>query len=190
LVRDFYIEHRAQTPLFPELPREFLKYLQEKRQEREGDLPFMLELAHYEWAELALSLDENDIDDVEADPDGDLIQGVPVLSPLVWQLSYQFPVHRISPKYQPSEPPEEATHLLVYRDREDQVKFMKLNAVSALLVQFLKDDQERTGHDLLNEIAKAMKHPKPEIVMEGGTKLLQDFLQRDVILGTRPALTE
>ena len=75
-------------------------------------------------------------------------------------------------------------------DREDQVKFMKLNAVSALLVQFLKDDQERTGHDLLNEIAKAMNHPKPEIVLEGGTKLLQDFLQRDVILGTRPALTK
>jgi len=186
LVRDFYIEHRARTPLFPELPREFLQYL-ENRKERENDLPFMLELAHYEWAELALSLDENEIDEVEADRSGDLVEGIPVLSPLVWQLSYRFPVHRISPKYQPDEAPEEATHLLVYRNREDEIKFMQLNAVSALLIQFMKDDQRRTGHDLLNEIAVTLNHPNPEAVMEGGKKLLQDLLNRDVILGSLPA---
>ena len=189
LVRDFYVEHRARTPLFPELPREFLHYVQDHRQGREGDPPFLLELAHYEWVEHALSMDEHEIDDVEADPGGDLLHGIPVLSPLAWPLNYSFPVHRISPGFQPKKAPAEATHLLVYRDREYTVKFMQLNDVSALLLQFLKDEQDRSGHDLLNEIILSLKHPQPEVVIEGGKLLLQDLLERDVLLGTRPGPT-
>ena len=63
---------------------------------------------------------------------------------------------------------------------------MKLNVVSALLMQLLKDETDRTGHDLLNEIIRALNHPKPEVVFEGGKKLLQDLFEREVILGTRP----
>ncbi len=185
LVRDFYIEHRARTPMFPELPREFLQYIQDKRQNRDGDLPFLLELAHYEWVEQALSLDENEIDEIPADPEGDLLSGVPVLSPLAWPLSYRFPVHKIRQDFQPTEAPEEATHLLVYRNREYQVKFMQLNAVSALLLQLLKDEQPRSGHDLLQEIASSMNHSKPEVVIAGGVSLLKDLFERDVILGTQ-----
>ena len=131
-------------------------------------------------------MDEHEIDDVAADPDGDLLEGIPVLSPLAWPLSYTFPVHRISPAFQPREAPDEATHLLVFRDRNYKVKFMQLNAVSALLLQFLKEEQDRTGHDLLNEIVHSLKHPNPEVVIAGGKKLLQDFRERNVILGTRP----
>ena len=186
LVRDFYVEHRARTPLFPELPREFLQYLQEGRTKREDDPPFMLELAHYEWVETALSLDEAELDDVEADPDGDLLTGVPVMSPLAWPLSYRFPVHEIRPDNRPEHPPEQATHLLVYRDRRDEVHFMHLNAVSSLLVQMLKEDQDSNGHEILNDIAARLQHPKPEVVIDGGAKLLADLRARDVILGTRP----
>jgi len=58
LCREFFTSYRCHTPLFPEIPREFLKYLQDHRQDHQDDPPFMLELAHYEWVELALSLDE------------------------------------------------------------------------------------------------------------------------------------
>lgn len=189
LVRDFYIEHRARTPLFPELPREFLQYLQDQRQARAGDPPFMLELAHYEWVELALSLDERELDDVEADPEGDLLAGVPVLSPLAWPLSYQFPVHRIGPDFQPTEAPPEATHLLVYRRRDDQVKFMQLNPVSALLLQMLQENSGQPGLELLNEIARQLAHPKPQVVIDGGKALLADLAEREVVLGASPAAT-
>lgn len=184
MVRDFYIEHRARTPLFPELPREFLQYIQEKRQAREDDPPFLLELAHYEWVEGALGMEDAEIDDTPADPDGDLLSGVPVLSALAWPLSYQFPVHRIGPKFRPQEPPEKATHLLVYRNRADEVKFMQLNAVSALLMQILKEGKGLTGQEILNDIAAQLNHPKPEVVIEGGRQLLADLKNRDVILGT------
>jgi hypothetical protein len=100
LCREFYRDYRCHTPLFPELPREFLQYLQDHRQDHEGDPPFMLELAHYEWVELALSLDEADIDTIEVDPEGDLLHGIPVLSPLAWPLSYRYPVHHIRADFQ------------------------------------------------------------------------------------------
>lgn len=186
LVRDFYAEHRCQTPLFPEVAREFLRYLQDLRGVRAGDLPFMLEIAHYEWVELALSIDERELADVPADPRGDLLEGRPVLSPLAWALSYRYPVHRIGPTFQPGEPPADATHLLVYRNRQDEVKFMTLNEVTRLLLGLLGDDTGATGQELLRRVAAAIGHPRPGRVVEAGAAVFQDLLERDVILGTRP----
>lgn len=109
LIRDFYTVHRCHTPLFPEIPREFLQYLQARQDRDTDDAPFLLELAHYEWVEIALDQDERELDDVPADRDGDFLQGVPVLSPLAWPLAYQYPVHRIRPDFslwnRPNNPP-------------------------------------------------------------------------------------
>ena len=91
LVRDFLREHQCHTPLFPEFGREFLRYVEARQEQNRGDPPFLLELAHYEWAELALTLDENNIDDVPHDPNGDPLTGVPVMSPLACVLAYRFP---------------------------------------------------------------------------------------------------
>ena len=186
LCRDFYAEFRCHTPLFPEIPREFLRYLQDHRQNNEGDPPFMLELAHYEWVELALSLDEAEIDDIETNPDGDLLNGVPVLSPLAWPLSYQYPVHQIRADYQPESAPPDASHLLVWRQQDFSIKFMQLNEVSLLLLQKMKEEPARTGVELLTTIAKDIAHPKPAMVIEGGKTLLNEMKEKQVILGTRP----
>ena len=185
LIRAFYAEHRCLTPLFPELAKEFLRYLQDGRGVREGDPPFLLELAHYEWVELALTLDEREPDDVAADPDGDLLGGRPVLSPLTWTLSYRYPVHRIQRDFQPAEPPEQATHLLVYRDRESQVRFLLLNDVTRLLLDRLQGQFDSSGKASLQEVARAIRHPQPERVVDAGAAVLADLRKRDVILGTR-----
>lgn len=101
LVRSFYARHRSQTPLFPEIAREFIRFLETRT--GEGDPPWLRELAHYEWVELALQI----ADDATPphDPRGDLLADVPVVSPFVWALAYQWPVHRIGPDFQPDLPP-------------------------------------------------------------------------------------
>jgi hypothetical protein len=188
LIREFYTEHRAHTPLFPELPKEFLRYVQEQRRDRAGDPPFLLELAHYEWVELALSLDTHDPGEVNADPAGDLLQGIPVLSPLAWPLAYTFPVHRIGPEFQPQHPPAEPTRLLAWRNRSDQVKFMEINPVTWLLLEKLQgalENEQGSGLDILRAIAGEIGHADPQQVIEHGKQLLQDLFQRDVILGAR-----
>lgn len=185
LVRDFYAEHRCQTPLFPEVAKEFLRYLQDGREHRDGDPAFLLELAHYEWVELALSLDQREPDDQDADPDGDVLEGIPVLSPLAWPLSYRFPVHRIKPGFQPKEPPEEPSHILVYRNRSSDVRFMKLNLVTRTLIDLLKENRLATGLELLEQIADRLDHPEPDRVLAAGRNLLQELRQKEIILGTR-----
>lgn len=191
LIRDFYYDHRCQTPMFPELSREFLRYLQESRTQREDDYLFMIELAHYEWVEHALKIEVTEIDSVEADPTGNLLDHSPVLSPLAWPLSYNFPVQRICKDYIPTEPPEEPTHLLVYRRRNDRVRFMKINAVSRLLLDQLQanpgSSSRPSGRDMLRAVASAIGRQDPDDLNAVGEQLMAGWMDKDIILGTRPA---
>lgn len=186
LMRDYFARHQAHTPLFLQMPQEFLRYLEEERGERDGDYPFLWELAHYEWVELALSVDTREPDEAPADPDGDLLAGVPVLSPLAWPLAYRFPVHRIGPELLPEAPPEQPTYLVVYRDRADAVGFLEVNPVTARLLELLQGEAPPTGRAALEDIAAALAHPQPEVVVEGGLAILRDLRAKDIVLGTRP----
>ncbi|MCZ6560555.1 MAG: putative DNA-binding domain-containing protein [Gammaproteobacteria bacterium] len=186
LVRQYFSTHRSQTPYFLEVPKDFLGYLQNEHKATGDDLPFMNELAHYEWVELALQIDTREFDLSDIDPDGDLSAGRPVLSPLAWVLAYAYPVHRISPTNQPQSPAEQGTFLVVYRDRDDKVGFMEINAVTARLLELLQDDTNTgTGGELLAQIAGEIKHPDPQVVSDGGENILADLHHKDIILGTK-----
>ncbi|MFY9973562.1 MAG: putative DNA-binding domain-containing protein [Chromatiaceae bacterium] len=185
LVRDFFIRHRARTPLFTELAQEFLDFIQNQRAAEPSDPPFLLELAHYEWVELALMISVDEPDPTGLDPNGDLLAGPPALSPLAWPLSYRFPVHRIGPDHQPQEPPAEPTHLVVYRNRAERVEFLEINAVTQRLLQLLAQETAQSGRAHLERIAAELRHPDPTQVITFGAGLLDDLRARGIILGTR-----
>ena len=185
MVRDFMIRHRSETPFFTEVGLEFLEYLQQEREPEHGDLPFMLELAHYEYVELAVAISDADAQLADYDPNGDLLQGRPLVGPTVWNLTYQWPVHNIGPNHLPEKMPQEPTHLVVYRDRQDAVHFLQINAVTQRLLALARENPSRSGLDLLNTIAAELSHPEPERVITAGAVLLDDLRQRNVILGTR-----
>ena len=180
MARDFYARHQCHSPLFLEIPREFLNYLQQERSDRADDLPFLRELAHYEWVELALSVAEADF----TASGGDLLDAIPVVSTLAWPLSYRYPVHKISPEFIPATPGEQTTYLLVYRDPDDEVGFMELNPVSARLLALLQEDTNLSGRQALQQIAAELQHPNPEVVIAGGRQILQEWQQRGIVLGT------
>ena len=184
VIKDYFANHRAETPLFPEMPAEFLAYLQNTRQPESNDPPFMLELAHYEWMELAAVGEESEIDWSNINPDGDLLNEHPVISPLAWILNYRFPVHRICSDYQPTEAPDQPSSIVVYRDLEDEVGFIEINTITALLMQRLQQDTALTGSDALLSIAQEMQHPNPEVVVNGGRDILENLRRHDIVLGT------
>lgn len=184
LVRDFLKNHQSHSPLFNKVPLEFLQYLEEER-DTAGDPPFMSELVHYEWVEYAVTIDTRDIVWDGIHPGGNLLEGIPVLSPLVWPLQYRYPVHRISPDYLPEEPPAQPTYLVVYRDRHDHVGFLELNPVSARLLELIKEERDMTGASLLNTIAGELQHPRPEVVINGGAEIMQTLLSKDILLGVK-----
>lgn len=183
MLRDYFKNHLARTPLFPKMPQEFLQYLEHERDNSE-DPPYLFELAHYEYAETAVAIDNRELSWKNIDESGDLLENVPVLSPLAWPLSYRYPVHRISKDYLPQEVPAQPTYIVVYRDRDDKVGFAELNPVSARLLELIQQDKDITGRTLLETIAKELNHPDPEVVINGGLEIMQDLLTKDILLGT------
>jgi uncharacterized protein len=183
LARDFVRDHRSHSPYFLEISREFLGWLQQ-RGIRANEPPFLLELAHYEWLELALDIDETDLSTIEV-KEGDLMTQRPLLSPLVELCGYQFPVHRIGPQFQPQQPDEQPTWLLVWRNRNDRVEFMELNAVSARLIALLQEDNARNGEQLLLQLADELQHLQPAQLLAFGETLLKQWRTQQIVLGTR-----
>jgi len=184
LVRDFYRDHRCHTPLFLEVSQEFLAYLGEERAAAADDPPFLYELAHYEWVELALSVDEAEPDEARVDPAGDLLAGVPVLSPLAWPLAYRYPVHRLAPEFQPTEPPAEQSFYVACRDRSDEVRFLHANAVTLRLIELLRQHPGRTGRAQLDALAEELPQVDRAALLAGGAATLRDLRAADVVLGT------
>ena len=185
LVRDFMVRHRSTTPLFTEVGLEFIEYLQDEREAQARDWPFMLELAHYEYVELAVAISKADEGMADYDPNGDLVEGRPLVAPTAWNLSYQWPVHMIGPEYLPDRAPAEPTHLVVHRDRQDQVHFLQINAVTQRLLVLLQENPAATGLDVLRQIAAELAHPDPAALVAAGAELLADLRRRNIILGTR-----
>lgn len=186
LVRQFMIHHQAATPYFLEIPQEFIRFLEDRYELLDDDPPFMLELAHYEWAELALSISDEANDPDTIDPQGDLLAGVPVKSVLAWSLAYRFPVHRIDKSFQPSAPGEQPTFLVVYRRQDDELGFMELNPVTARLVELIADnDAGQNGRELLLALAHEIDYADPDALLRHGATTMQDMRDADILLGTR-----
>jgi hypothetical protein len=184
LVRDFYREHRSHTPLFTEIAREFIRHLEQRAESAAGDPPFLLELAHYEWSELALSLDEAEIDAIECDADGDVLHGIPVLSPLVRVLAYRYPVQHVGPDFVPSEPSSQPVLILLVRDRDDEVRFTEIDALSAMLIERLGSNRDLSGLACLDALLHDLDRGGDESLRAGGRDILRLLRARDAILGT------
>jgi len=144
LVRAFYAGHRARTPLFTAVAREFVDWLA-ARDAGPADPPWLAELAHYEWVELDLQIAEDDQAD---DPAREF-----TLAPLVRPLAYAWPVHRIGPGHRPTTPPGSPTLLLARRDASGDVRFSELSALVFRLLQLLDDPVHRTGTEVLGHLA-------------------------------------
>ena len=186
LSRDFFSRHSSHSPYFSQISQEFLHYLQNERLENpqsKHDLPFLLELAHYEWTELVTSIAE-DLDSGNSIITDPLTQAL-TLSNTALTLAYQYPVHKISPDFIPTEPPAQATYLVVYRNVDDQIVFLETNPVTHALLETLADNTEQTTLPLLSKLADDMQHPKPQTLIQGGLSILNDFISRGIVISAQ-----
>ncbi len=185
LVREYLQKHRARTPLFHELGEEFLVFLQQGYDPQPQDPAFMLPLAHYEWVELALSVDEADGFENSPGLTADL-DAVYELSPVAWPLAYDWPVHELGPDFMPEAPLEMVTTLLVYRDADDAIQFMVLSPVLYEFIQRLANPdvveivERPTARTVLQGLAEALQVPVADL--EGfAQSVLQDLIDRQVL---------
>ena len=186
LIRAFYRDHRCHTPIFPEIARELIRYLESLDGAAVDGVaiePFLVELAHYEWSELALSLDEAELSEIACDAAGDVVDGVPLASPLARVLAYRFPVHRISPDFRPAQAPAQPTLILLTRDRDDDLHFLEIDPLTALLVERLQRNDTLTGRAVLNALLAELGRDDAAL-RESGLATLRRLRERDALLGT------
>jgi hypothetical protein len=179
LAQDFFAKHHSTTPYFSEIPEEFLEYLQYERQNPE-DLPFLLELAHYEWVEMALSIAKDDILENDADLVNILHKTIQV-SPVAWPLVYRYPVHKISPQYLPLTAPEQPTFFIVYRDKDDNVHFMETTPVTYRLLEIIQQHESSTVENCLIQITQETQHANPEQIINAGLHVLKELAEKNIV---------
>ncbi len=180
LGQDFFAKHASHSPHFSEIPEEFLDYLQNER-DNPADFPFMLELAHYEWVEMALSIAKETVHAYPRNLDDLSYQRIQ-LSPLAWPLVYQYPVQQISPDFLPDTPPEQATFLVVYRNLKDEVNFSVITPITYRLLQIIQEQGQVLTADCLKQVAEESNHPNPEMIIAGGLQILKELAEKTVVL--------
>lgn len=177
------MHHQCRSPLFRQIPEEFLRYLETAHDYPEQTLPpYLKSLAHYEWIELALAVADVSVEMTTVDVAGDLLEGSPVLAPALALLSYDYPVQQISPRFKPKVPLAEPVHLLVFRNAADDVQFVEINQVTSRLLAILQTGSV-TGRQALEKIATEMAHPDPQAIIEFGLPILLDLKTQGAILG-------
>jgi len=164
LVRAFFEKHQAHSPLYREIPKEFVDYLLKLKKIPTSYPAFLLDLAHYEWKELDLFLA----------PDQKIKSS---LNPIHELLEYDYPVHQINSK---NKPKPQKSYYFMFRNSEDEIESLALNAVSTRLIQILKKGR-KTQEAALRQIARELKHPRPEEVLENGKRLLKDWKEKGII---------
>lgn len=174
LIRRFVAEYPAKTPVFKEIPASFIACLASME-----EVPaYIKALAHYEWVELAVS--HLPASTMPLSAQHNLLDEMPLLAPHQL-LAYDYPVHKISRGFKPSE--ITPTYLLVYQDQQFTVKFVELNAVTFRLLSLL-NVQTLTGRQALTILAEELGQADTHAILEFGVTILQDLMTQHALLGT------
>lgn len=184
LCRGFFRDYRCSTPFLSRVPREFIRYLEQRQV---NNPPWLLELAHWQWTELDLFLAADPVHpDIESD---DVINGIPVVSSLIRLHQFYFPVHRLNRENLTQAQDQDPYFLLAWRDAHDNIGQMEINALSATLLERLQNNRHQTGKQILESMAADLPRIEPTLIHNGGAEILQAFLHRHIVLGSRLPLT-
>lgn len=176
LIREFFINWRAETPYFPRLAEEFLAFLM-SRPGTNHEPDYLLPLAHYEWLELYLFIHEDELPEQLLD-EKTLNTGRLKLSELAVPAAYQFPVHQIKTDWKEK---TTSTFLLVFRDKNDSIRFFELAPLAYELLSAISASEEGVfAEEWLKEKAQELGQDETSFVTFG-LELLKQFNGENLI---------
>jgi hypothetical protein len=120
--------------------------------------------------------------------EGELMKAVLVPNPVLWSLAYRYPVHQIGPDFQPDEAPQTLTYLVVYRDSDNDVNFVQINAATSRLLALLRENIEEAGgflsaEELVLVLAQEMAHQDSDGLLSFAASLIDQWYRQGIILG-------
>lgn len=173
-INGFLQNYQAKFTSYHRVPEHFVDYLS---QLDNLPYPFIAELAHYEWLELAVEtaqLPEAPLSLIH--PVADTLFTMP---PSARFQLYDYPVHLIDQTHIPEKP--DATALIVYRPFDQRkIEFMKINLLSYHCLHFLVNEG-LTLNQYLQAVAEQQNEPITDAIKEQYCQLLASLHQQSII---------
>ncbi len=181
MVRGFFAKHPNHSPYFREIPRVFLEYLETIPTPE--DLPFLHQLARYEWLELHLMVHEDpQLPDYTITQNNDKLLNQPLLlNPLLFIEHYNWPVQHISLENIERISAQE-TFIILYRDTSHTVRFFTVNALTALFWDILKCNQGITASAAIAAVSEHAGTPT-DALKDDFLQIIKIALRDDIVLG-------
>lgn len=174
LSRGFFRDWRCRSPRFNDIPKEFLDYLVSDISP-DISYPWFIQLAHYEWVELAVDTFDDSGLEQDVSDNKKRIRTNPSLHNLI----YDWPVHQISSEFLPKE--QKQTFLLVYRTTENEVNFTEINAATSALINLFEQGYT-TSEDVLSELASQMNIPVNDSFRAFGLDMINQLLTQGILI--------
>lgn len=181
LARHFFAQHHCRSPYFAQISREFVEYLS-SGPDCVNDYPeWLAELAHYEWLELDVSIRKTSVPVNFWKHDG--IPDQLCVSPLATLASYIFPVHLLGTDFSSPEASESRHYYVVYRSRDDQVEFMVLNPLTAVLVNLIDLAEEPISMpEIVSELAGQAPALSLQQIESGAYQAVSEMLKSGILI--------
>lgn len=180
LVRQFYQQAVSNTPLFYDIPATFLQFLQQQEKLQPA---YAYELAHFEWAEMAVEISTEDIDMTDIEEDADMMSGTPAISPVLWLLTYQYPVHRIAPDHADVDMGEQPYCYALWRQKDFGLRTESIDAAFFLLLQQMQQHADLTSVEHIQCWVQHFPEADQQYWQEQGEALLALAVAEDMVLG-------
>ncbi|MDA6065550.1 putative DNA-binding domain-containing protein [Idiomarina abyssalis] len=173
----FFRSFSSNSPYFTGIAKSFVEYLQSDN----ALFVFAPELAHYEWLELEVEQKpwpESHICVTDELHEEQIIG----LNPTAVISAYQYPVDEIGIEFKPERPLSQPRFLVVFRDAEGKVRFVRINAMTYLLLTELQSRNYIRLQDFFDLLPELLPQWPTEQIQEGAEQTLQQFASQQLLL--------
>lgn len=188
MLQAFVETHESKSPLFSAIGAEFVEFL------ATFEAPWLPEWSYQLAVYERMEVDVYHFDSPCILPplDTELEQVVWQVNPSLQWHAFDYPVHTIQPDIIPSEPLEQPCYLAVYRVDDiandnftSAVKFLQLNAVTMLLVDYLVQRPHLTLLAIAEHLAGQLPQFSPEQLHQGLLATVPELYQRAMLFPSR-----
>lgn len=177
LTTHFFADYHCHSPFFYDISLHFREFVAALIWPELADCPWLTELLHYEWTELAA--------DIAEEPNASIAPGCVLadeslwsqadagitLAMPAWPLAYQWPVASLTVETDPAELHMQAQAVVLWRNQDDRVRSLVVEPLTAWLVERIQ-----LGGQTLNSLAAELVSASPGISHEQALAACQRVL--------------
>lgn len=164
LTKHFFAEYRCTSPFFYDISLHFREFAADLNWPELTDFPWLTELLHYEWMEMAADI--ADVANPSTEPGHVLAddhfwqqRDVPIrLAMPTWPLAYQWPVASWTVATNVSDLQAQSQAVVLWRDAGDHVRSFTVEPLAAWLIERIQLDRQT-----LNSLAADLISASPDL---------------------------